>query len=71
MQETWLWLCHYTCDDDDDDDDDDEDDMSIFIVHASINWMQDTSKNTKATFKCCYALPSYVGTIFSHDKLLA
>ena len=53
MQETWLRLCRYTCDDDDDDDDDDDEDgMSIFIVHASINWMHDTSKNTEATFKC-------------------
>ena len=30
-----------------------------------------TSKITKPTSKCCYALHSYVGTIFSHDKLLA
>ena len=31
----------------------------------------DTSKNTKATLKCCHALHSYVGAIFSCGKLLA
>ena len=31
----------------------------------------DTSKNTEATPKCCYSLYSYVGAIFSCDKLLA
>ena len=31
----------------------------------------DTSKSNTATLKCCYALRSYAGTIFSHDKLLA
>ena len=33
----------------------------------------DTSKNTKATLKCyaLNALNSYVGTVFSHDGLLA
>ena len=30
----------------------------------------DTSKNTKAKLICCYVLHSYVGTIFSYDKLL-
>ena len=33
----------------------------------------DSSNNTKtkSTLKCCYVLHSYVGTIFSHDKLCA
>ena len=31
----------------------------------------DTSKNTKATLKCCYAPHSYLGTSLNHDKLLA
>ena len=31
----------------------------------------DASKNTTTTLKCCYALHSYVGTVFRHDKLLA
>ena len=31
----------------------------------------DTSKSTKATSKCCYALHSYAGTVFSHDTFLA
>ena len=30
----------------------------------------DTSNNTKAILKCSYARHSYLGTIFSHDKLL-
>ena len=30
----------------------------------------DTSKNTKATLKCCSALHSYVGTSLNHDNLL-
>ena len=31
----------------------------------------DNSKNTKATSKCCYALHTYVETIFSSDKFHA
>lgn len=31
----------------------------------------DTTKTTMATLKCCYALHSNVGTIFSHDNLFA
>ena len=31
----------------------------------------DTSKSIKATLKRCYALHNYVGTILSHDKILA
>ena len=30
----------------------------------------DTSKNTRATLKCCYALHNYAGTVFCRDKLL-
>ena len=49
---------------------------SLFIwVCLALAWTvsqdTDTSKNTKATLKCCYALHSYLVTVFSHDKLLA
>ena len=40
------------------------------IVGWAVSQHTDSSKNTQATLKCCYALHSYVGTILNHDTLL-
>ena len=41
-----------------------------FHLTRAVSQHTDTSMYTKPSFKCCYALHSYVETIFSHKKLL-
>ena len=37
------------------------------LLACAVSQSIDTSKNAKATYKCCYALYNYVGTVFSHN----
>ena len=57
----WFGLCHS---------------RAVCYIHLQLSYFVwavsqhiDTSKNTNATLKCCYAPNSYVGTIFSHNML--
>ena len=43
----------------------------VSVLTRAASQHTDTSKNTKTTVKCCYVLHSYVGTIFSHVKVLS
>ena len=45
--------------------------QGIAALAVAMSQHIDASKNTTTTLKCCYALHSYVGTVFRHDKLLA
>ena len=48
----------------------DNGDQVIFRFSLAMSQDTDTSKNTKAALKCCYALQSHVGTVLSHDSSL-
>ena len=45
--------------------------VSDSALALAVSQHTDTSKHTKAALTRCYALHSYLGTIFSHNNLLA